>query len=388
MAKHASRGPSVTRRMIIMLLLVGLLLAALVGWNVMGRLMMEKAVAAMAAPPQTVSAMVAGVDDWQPALAAVGTLRAAQGAELALDVGGLVSKVSLHSGVHVEAGELLLQLEDADVRARVRQAEADAALAEVTSGRMRKQLASQAISQAMYDQTAADLKVREAALAQARATADKYRLHAPFAGRAGVVKLSAGSFLPAGTSVVTLQQLDPMYVDFHLPQRQLGKLRVGQRVSLRLDAWPDRNIDGSISAINPQVDGSTRNVLVEAKVSNPGNTLLPGMFVDVDVEVGEPESHLTLPQGAIAFNPYGATVFVVDHENTVRDGDGRSFPTAQQVFVTTGARRGDQVAVLEGIKPGDEIVTSGQLKLKNGSPLIIDNSHPPPDQADPRPQEQ
>ena len=387
MATHASRGPSVTRRMIIMLLLVGLLLAALVGWNVMGQVMMKKAVAAMTAPPQTVTAMVAAVDDWQPTLAAVGSLRAVQGAELALDVGGLVRKVSLQSGARVEAGELLLQLEDADVRARVRQADADAALAKVTFERMRKQLASKAISQAMYDQAAADLKVREAALQQARATADKYLLHAPFAGRAGVVKLSPGSFLPAGTAVVTLQQLDPMFVDFHLPQGQLGQLRLGQRVTLQLDAWPDRKINGRISAIDPKVDANTRNVLVEATVPNPDDMLLPGMFVDVSVEVGAPESHLTLPQSAIAFNPYGATVFVVDHQKSATDAAGRTFPTAHQVFVTTGARRGDQVAVLDGINPGDEVVTSGQLKLKNGTPLIIDNSHPPPNQAAPRPQE-
>lgn len=387
MVSHATPKPPLMRRMIIMLLLVGLLLAALVGWNIMGRVMMAKAVAAMTAPPQTVTSMVAEPDDWQPTLTAVGTLRAVQGADLAMDVAGLVHTVSLASGERVEAGQLLLRLDDADVRARVRQADADAALAQITFGRMKQQLASKAISQAMYDQASADLQARQATLEQARAVADKYQLRAPFAGRAGVIRISPGSFLPSGSTVVTLQQLDPMYVDFHLPQRHLGQLRVGQAVQVRLDAWPDRVVTGRLTAIDPKVDDNTRNVLVEAMVANPDDDLMPGMFVDISVEAGSHESYLTLPQSAITFNPYGATVFVVDHERSVDGAGGQKFPSAQQVFVTTGARRGDQVAVLDGISAGDEVVTSGQLKLKNGSPLIVDNSRPPPNQADPRPQE-
>ena len=192
----------------------------------------------------------------------------------------------------------------------------------------------------------------------------------------------------AGTPIVTLQQLDPVYVDFTVPQRELGQLHPGQRVLLTLDAFADRSFEATVTAIDPKVDGDTRNVRVEASAANPDGVLVPGMFANVAVEAGERARQLTLPQSAITFNPYGETVFIVKPSET-RDAAGKpGRPTAQQAFVTTGGKRGDQVAIVEGIEEGVEVVTSGQLKLKNGTELRIDNSKAPKNDADPKPQEQ
>lgn len=381
------KRPSTTKRMVVMLLAVGLLLLLLVGWNVGGRMAMKEAMSKMTAPPQTVSTTQAAVQEWQPQQSAVGTLRAARGADLAFEVAGLVTKVAVRSGDEVKQGDLLVQLLDADEQAQLQQLQAAAALAEVTFGRARQQLASQAISKADYDTAAADLKAKQAAVAQQKAVIAKKQLRAPFDGRAGIVTLSPGAYVNPGTAIVTLQQLDPIYVDFFVPQRNLSELKVDQRASLRLDAFPDRAFEGKLTAINPKVDGDTRNVQVEVLVANPDKVLTSGMFASVDVAVGAQDRLLTLPQSAVTFNPYGETVFLVTRSGK-KDASGKEeMPTAQQAFVTTGARRGDQVAIVKGIEEGAEVVTSGQLKLKNGTPLVIDNSVQPPSNADPKPQE-
>lgn len=385
--RKSDRKPSTTRRMIVMLLSVGLLLFLLIGWNVMGQVMMKKAMENMPVPPQTVTSTKAAYDSWQPAQSAVATLRAVRGADLAFDVSGVIAKVNVGSGDEVEAGQVLVELRAEDDVAALRQAEAAAELAKVTFERAQKQLEVKAIPRATYDNAQADLKAKRAAVQQAQALLGKKQLRAPFAGRAGIVVLSPGAYVNAGTAVVTLQQLDPVYADFFVPQRNLGEIRVGQRMALRLDAYPGREFEGLVSAIAPKVDGDTRNARVEASASNADGALMPGMFANVSIEVGEQARQLTLPQTAITFNPYGETVYVVK-PGEGKGADGKpALPTAQQVFVTTGPTRGDQIAVLSGISEGDEVVTSGQLKLKNGTPLVIDNSRVPKDDADPKPQE-
>lgn len=396
------RKPSLTKRMIIMLVLIGLLLFVLIGWNVMGHIMMKKAMSGMQAPPQTVTSTKVESSEWRPAQSSVGTLRAVQGADLALDMSGIVTKVPVKSGDEVAKGDLLLELQDDDGRAQVRQLEAQAALSKVTFDRARRQLDSKAISKAGFDQAAADLQVKQAAVAQQKAVVAKKQLRAPFDGRVGIVTLSPGSYLAAGTTVVTLQQVDPVYADFFIPQGEFGSLKTGQKVTLKLDAYPNKAFVGELSAIDPKVDPNTRNVKVEAKVPNPDRTLVPGMFANVSVELGVSKQYLTVPQTAITFNPYGETVFVIkpaarnaqqgksgnaDKASNPKGQNQQNLPTVQQVFVTSGGRRGDQIAILTGIKKGDEIVTSGQIKLKNGTRVIVDNSQMPPDDAHPTPQE-
>ena len=383
------KKPSTTKRMILMLVFVGGFIALLIAWNVMGGIMMKQAAENMPVPPQTVTTTKAGFDQWQPAQASVGTLRAVRGADLAFDVSGVVSKVNLVSGDEVKQGQVLVQLRDEDDVAALRQTEAAAALAKVTLDRAKRQLDVKAVSQADYDNAAADLKAKQAAVQQQQALVAKKQLRAPFDGRAGIVTLSPGAYVNAGTAVVTVQQLDPVFVDFHVPQRDLGKLSKGQRIVLTLDAYADRSFEGTLSAIDPKVDGDTRNARIEASVGNGDGALVPGMFANVSIDVGDQNRQLTLPQTAITFNPYGETVFVVKAPAQAKDEKGEANkPTAQQVFVTTGPTRGDQIAVLTGIEEGTEIVTSGQLKLKNGTPLIIDNSKVPKNEAAPKLQEQ
>src|SRR5690606_35806726 len=262
-------------------------------------------------PPATVTSTKVAYAEWQPVQAAVGTLRAVRGADLAFDVAGVIDRIAVGSGDEVEAGQVLVELRAEDDIAALRQAEAAAALAKVTFERMKKQLEVKAIPQATYDSAQADLRSKQAAVQQAQALLTKKKLRAPFAGRAGIVTLSPGAFVSAGTPIVTVQQLDPIYVDFFVPQRNLGEVRVGQRVTLALDAYPGRTFEGFVSAMDPRVDDATRNTRVEASLDNKDGTLMPGMFANVSIDVGQQARQLTLPQTAITFNPYGETVFVV-----------------------------------------------------------------------------
>lgn len=385
MSARADKKPSTRKRMLWMIAGVLLLIALIAAIKV---LLVIRMIHSMPKPgPSTVSTITASEQPWQPLLQAVGSLRAAKGADLAMDVSGVVTTVNLKSGQEVKQGQLLLQLRDSDDVAGLQQLEAAAKLSGLTFERARKQLAAQAISQAGYDSASADFKSKQAAVAQQKALVAKKQLRAPFAGRAGIITLSPGDYLSAGTAVVTLQQLDPLLVDFNVPQRELGRLRVGQTVQLALDAYTGREFSGQISAINPRVDTNTRNVQVEARVSNHDKVLIPGMFAKLSVEIGTQQKQLTLPQAAIVYNPYGDTVYLVQPSKG-KDDKGQALPaTVQQTFVTLGDTRGDQVAILKGIDPGTTVVTSGQIKLKNGAQIVVDNSVQPADSAHPTPQE-
>ncbi len=385
MTPRVDKKPSTIKRMAWMIVSVFLLIALIAGIKT---LLVLHMIHSMPQPgPITVSTVKASEQRWQPALHAVGTLRAANGAELAMDVAGLVTAVELKSGADVKRGQLLLQLRDGDDVALLQQLQANAQLSKITFERARAQLAAQAISKAAFDSAAADYKARQAAVAQQTVVVAKKQLRAPFSGRAGIITTSPGDYLSAGSAIVTLQQLDPLYVDFDVPQNELGRLRVGQTVSLKVDAYGARQFSARLSAISPQVDTSTRNVQVEATVRNQDKALTPGMFAEVSVEVGAPQQELTLPQAAIVYNPYGNTVYVV-HASRGKDAQGKPLPpTVQQAFVTSGASRGDQVAIVKGLSAGTEVVTSGQIKLKNGAPITVDNSVQPADSANPAPQE-
>jgi len=385
MTTRVDKKPSTIKRMIWMIVGVLLLIALVVGIKV---LLVLRMIHSMPQPaPSTVSTATASEQPWQPSLSAVGTLRAANGADLATEVAGLVTAVSLKSGQDVKQGQVLLQLRDGDEVAQLQQLEAAAQLSRLTFERARKQLAVQAISKAAYDTAAADLTAKQAAVAQQKVVVAKKQLRAPFAGRAGIITTSPGDYLGAGTTVVTVQQLDPLLVDFYVPQSELGRLQVGQKVNLKLDAYANRDFSGKLSAINPKVDLSTRNVQVEATVPNHDKALIPGMFAKVRVDIGSQQRQLTLPQAAIVYNPYGDTVYVVQPSKG-KDDKGKPLPaTVKQTFVTLGDTRGDQVAILKGIDAGTVVVSSGQIKLKNDAPIVIDNSVQPADSAHPAPQE-
>jgi membrane fusion protein (multidrug efflux system) len=319
----------------------------------------------------------------------VGTLRAVEGADLAFEVPGTVTQVGTPPGSDVKQGQLLVQLNDTIETAQLRQLQATLSLAKLTLARAKEQLTIHAISQGDYDASDADCKVKEAAVQQATTTVAKKRLSAPFSGRVGIITTSPGAFLNSGIPVVTLQQMDPIYADFNLPQRDIPDLKAGQKVSMSFDAFPGQTFTGKVTTINPKVDGSTRNVQVEATLRNSKHLLLPGMFVSLRMDVGSEQKLITLPQTAITYNPYGATVFIAKMGQVVGlDGQKKEGLMAEQVFVTTGPTRGDQVAILKGLEEGAVVVTSGGLKLKNGTSLIVNNSLTPADDQNPMPQEQ
>ncbi|GMV00684.1 MAG: MexH family multidrug efflux RND transporter periplasmic adaptor subunit [Burkholderiales bacterium] len=383
----AKKKPSVTKRMIVMLILVAVAAGAIVGFNVFKARMIRQFMASNATPTATVTTMVAGLQPWQPQLAAIGSLRAVRGVEVTTEIAGMVRSVHFRSGDDVRAGQLLVQLNaDADA-AQLRALQAGAELAARVLERDRAQLAAQTISQAQVDADVADLAARRALVAQQQAVVEKKSIRAPFAGKLGITTVNPGQYLDPGARIVTLQALDPVYVDFGLPQRQAAEIAVGQAISITSDAHPQQPFPGRITAIDPRIDPATRNLMIAATVPNAQRALVPGMFVDVRIDTGEAQRHVTVPQTAITFNPYGATVFLAQDSGR-RDAQGQPVLEARQVFVKPGATRGDQVAILDGLEPGATVVTSGQLKLKNGTPLVVNNTVVPANDPDPRPRDE
>lgn len=372
--------------MLIMLLAVGAVLGVALGYKSYVEKRTSAAMAAAGAPLQTVSTTVAGTTTWQPSIEAVGGLRAEKGTDLSLELAGLVETIEFHSGQDVKAGQLLLRLDAEDDIAKLQSLEASAQIAQINYDRDLRQLKPGAVSQAVVDNDAATLKSAQANVAQQRALIEKKRLKAPFAGRLGLRQVDLGQYLSPGTVIVTLQSLDPIYADFYVPQQEAGQLRPGQAVKLRVDAYPGRTFAGEIQAISPKVDPNTRNLQVRAVLQNPDRILLPGMYVTVTVDSGPPQRHVTLPQTAITYNSYGSTAFLIDEQG--RGANGQPKLVARQVLVTTGPTRGDQVAVLTGIKDGDTVVTAGQIKLRQGSLVAVNNDVKPLDDPNPKPPDQ
>lgn len=372
--------PLLKRRLIIAVVAVVVLVVVIAGIKTLTIMRMIAQAKANGAPAQTVTTTLAAYSDWQPEITAVGSVRAVHGVDITTEVTGLVRSLEFHSGEDARRGQVLVRLNaDADIATR-HALEAAADLAATVYARDKVQFDAQAISQAQLDADAADLKNKRAQAAAQAALVDKKVLRAPFDGRLGITTVNPGQYLNTGDKVVTLQELDPVYVDFRLPQEQLAQVHPGLEVRASLDAFPGESFPGKINAVDPLVDASSRNFQAEATIANPARKVLPGMFVRVVVLSGAQQHYLTLPQTSITFNPYGSTVFLVQ-----KDDKGKR--TAQQTFVTTGATRGDQIAVLTGVKEGDEVVTSGQLKLKNGTPLDISTLARPSDAANPKPQE-
>jgi membrane fusion protein (multidrug efflux system) len=374
-----------TKRMIIMLGIVGLLFGGLFGFKAFLGGVIRKSISAQGVPPQTVSTAKAQFAEWQGEFQAVGTLRAVRGADLAPEVAGLITALHFQSGQAVEAGAPLVQLNAESDAARLQSLRANAELAEVNYQRNQKQLEFQAVSQAIVDADAANLKNAKAQVAEQQALVNKKLVRAPFDGRLGIRAVDIGQYVNAGTKLVTLQALDPVYVDFYAPQKSIGRIALRQKIKLKTDAFPDQEFAGEVSSIDPKVDPATRNVQVRATVRNPKQSLLPGMFATVVLASGGPRRLLTLPQTAVSYNPYGDTVFVVEES---KGKDEKVALVAQQRFVTTGETRGDQVTILSGIKEGEIVVTAGQIKLRTGFPVTVNNSIQPANEPAPQPKDQ
>ena len=374
--------PNTTRRMIVMLASVAVLFGLVFGYGALRGYLIAQFLKGFANQVQTVATITAAETQWQPQLQSVGSLTAINGAALSAEVSGIVDSINFESGVDVPKGQLLVTLRPNNDPAVLAQLQATAKLDEINYTRDQKQFAASAVSQAQLDADRENLAAAQAQVAAQQALMAEKQIRAPFAGRLGIRKVDVGQYISPGTEIVTLEQLNPLYVDFYLPQQALSELQVGQTVNFSLDAYPGQTFTGAISAIGAAVDQATRSIAVRATVPNDKFLLRPGMFTSLNVSVGTPASYVTLPQTAITYNSYGNTVFLVRHG---KDANGKPALVAEQVFVTLGDTRGDQVAVLSGVKPGDVVVTAGQVKLHNGVAVAINNSVQPPNSATPNP---
>ncbi len=365
-------------RMIIMLVVVGLIFTGVFGYGMVRSYFIGKFLASFGDQKQTVTTIEAATSPWQPSMSSVGSLVAIHGTNLSAEIPGIVDSINFESGADVQAGALLLTLRPNNDPAVLAQLQAAADLAGVNYQRDVRQFEAKAVSQAQVDTDRANLAAAQAQVAAQKALIAEKQIRAPFAGRLGIRQVDLGQFLAVGTQIVTLQQLDPLYVDFYLPQQALSQIAVGQPVNLSIDAFPGKAFPATISSINAVVDTATRNIQVRATLPNPDLTLRPGMFATVNIPTGTPQNLITLPATAIAYNPYGETVFVVKKND-------KAALIAQQVFVKTGDTRGDQVAVTDGLKAGDEVVTAGQLKLRNGALVAVNNSITPANDPNPNP---
>jgi membrane fusion protein (multidrug efflux system) len=380
------------RPLIIMVLLVVLVIGGVFAWQAFIGKMVGKFMAQAASAPQTVSTVVAKKTTWQQQIRAIGSLRAVRGADLSAQTSGVVDKIDFDSGNDVPAGKVLLQLMPNDDYAKLEQLQASAELADETLKRDREQFAAQAISQATIDTDVSTLKSAKAQVAAQQALIQEKIVKAPFAGRLGIRQVDLGQYLAAGTTVVTLQALDPMLIDFYVPQQALEHLRIGQVATAAVDTYPGESFKGTVESINSKVDNASRNVQVRASFKNADKRLVPGMFATVAIDSGDSSTELTLPQTCITYNPYGDTVYVLVHNKdgaaqsgNAKGGDAKPSDTVEQHFVKLGATRGDQVAVLSGINEGDVVVSAGQIKLRNGSAVVVNNSVQPTDDIHPTP---
>jgi len=367
----------------ILFIAAAVILGGIFAWHVFMGKMMAKYMSGAATAPQTISTAVAAATSWQEQTQAVGSVRAVRGADLASQASGIVDEIRFESGSEVPAGAVLLKLRPYDDPAKLAQLQAATMLAEQTYKRDQEQFAAQAISQQTLDSDVSTLKSAQAQVAAQQALIDEKTIKAPFAGKLGIRQIDEGQYLTAGTTVVTLQALDPIFIDFYVPQQELAQLKAGETVAATLDAYPGTRFSGTISSINSKIDTASRNVQVRASFRNTDRRLVPGMYSTVDIDNGAPANQITLPQSAITYNPYGDTVFIVKQSGV--DDKGKPKAMVQQTFVTLGATRGDQVAVLSGVAAGDVVVTAGQMKLRNGTPVVVNNSVMPTNDASPTP---
>lgn len=433
-------------KMVGLLLLIVLVTGGIWGYNLNK---MIQGFMAMGVPKQAVSTTVLEPQKWRDSLEVIGSVRAVRGADLALEVPGVIDSIQFESGRDVNAGAELLRLTDKDEQVRLETLRTSLALAQSNFERDRQQLAAKLISQVQFDASQNAYKSAQLAVQQQEVALAKKRLLAPFAGRLGLRSVDVGQYVQPGMKLATLQALDKVYVDFNLPQSDLGKVSTGSAVRLRVDSLPGEWFDGVVSALDAKVDSDTRNVTLRATVNNPRKHLLPGMFVRGTLEVGQEREFLTLPLTAVTYNPYGESLFVVltlgEYERETREANakqGASAPAAaptllqlassqasvpvlgkvyfklgplvlaktgevavetsqaqpkrydpaqlvvKQVFVKVGPKRGDQVAILSGVNAGQQVVTSGQLKLKSGAHVVINNQVVPTSEPAPTPREQ
>jgi membrane fusion protein (multidrug efflux system) len=371
------------KRMAVMLVAVAVFVAA-VGAVKVRQIRAAAAHASFQPPPEAVTTTVARQDEWPATVNSIGTVVAVQGVTVSADLPGIVEKISFESGRMVRAGDVLVRLDTSQEEAQLAAAEAQRDLSRLSLERMRGLRESGVIAQADYDRAASELKQGDARMGEIRATIARKTIRAPFSGLLGIRKVNLGQYLAGGDPVVSLQSLRPVYVSFSVPQQEVGRLRAGAEVQLAGAGLQGIQGRGRITAVDSIVDEATRNVQVQATFDNAEGLLHPGMFVETKVLLGASRSLLTLPASAISYAPYGDSVFVVED---VKGPDGKPYRGVRQQFVKLDGTRGDQVAVVSGLKPGEEVVTSGVFKLRNGAAVQVNNKIQPANDQAPRPED-
>jgi membrane fusion protein (multidrug efflux system) len=372
------------KRMILMVVVMTIVIAGLGFVKFRQFQAMAGEFAAMQPPPDAVTTIVAAREEWPATLNAIGTVAAVQGVTVSADLPGVVDRIAFDSGRTVQKGDVLVQLNTRQEQAQLAGAESQVQLARVNFERMQGLVKQDAVSRAEYDAAAAEHQQAEARLGEIRATIERKTIRAPFSGLLGIRQVNLGQYLTGGDPVVPLQSVDPVYVNFGVPQQEAGQMRPGRTVRITVGELGDNEFTGRVSAVDSVVDQTTRNVQVQATLANPGGKLRPGMFVQAQVMLGASSQVVALPASAVNYAPYGDSVFVV---GDMKNPKGQTYRGVRQQVVKLGPARGDQIAVLSGINPGEEIVSSGVFKLRNGAPVQVNNTVQPGNSRSPRPED-
>ena len=335
-------------------------------------------------PPEAVTTIVARNGNWPATLSAIGTVAAVQGVTVSADLPGVVDGIEFDSGQSVREGDVLVRLDTRQEEAQLAAAQSQRELARVNYQRLEGLVSEGAISRAEYDKAAADQKQTDAGVGEIRATIARKIIRAPFSGILGIRQVNLGQYLASGDRIVVLQSLDPIYVDFNVPQEATVEARVGRQVRIATGDGAGVAFEGQVTAIDSTVDEATRNIKVRAVLANPNGALRPGMFVQAEVMLGAGRPVVALPASAISYAPYGDSVFIV---GDLQDPAGKTYRGVRQQFVKLAGTRGDQVAVVSGVRAGDEVVTSGVFKLRNGAAVQVNNKVRPANNPAPKPED-
>ena len=334
-------------------------------------------------PPETIASAIVKEEKWEGTMSAIGSVAASQGVNVTTELGGKVAEIGFESGAVVAQGDLLVRLDTTSEKAQLRAAEAQVELARLTAERTKKLRVENTLSQAELDSANASLEQNQANAEAIRAAIAKKTICAPFAGRLGIRLVNLGEFLDVGKPIVSLQALGTLHLDFSLPQQELAQLKTGMKVRLTTDTYPDKKFDGTLTAINPDLDSATRSVRLRATFSNADNLLRPGMFARAEVVLPVEETVVVIPATSVLNAPFGDSVYVI--ESKLADTNGPAGLVVRQQFIRTGRARGDFVVVQTGVKPGEKVVSAGLFKLRNGMAVVENNELTPKPSATPKP---
>jgi membrane fusion protein (multidrug efflux system) len=373
------------RPKLVLLLAIIMMVLLITGLGALKALQISQAIAmgkAFKMPPDAVTSLKVSEETISPVLEAVGSISSPQGVMLSADLPGTLTKISFESGSHATNGQLLVQLDTRQEEAQLRTAKAKLELALQNLDRAKDLSLKRVIAQSAYDETKSQYDAALSSVEETQATIDRKTIRSPFAGDLGIRQVNVGQYLKSGDAIVQLESLDPIYVNFALPQQNLGQLTVGQTIHIQADGFPDKIFTGTITAINSAVDTSTRNIQIQATVQNPDHILRSGMFAGVQVLLPQKAKIILVPSTALQYAPYGNSLYVIE---TMKDPEGKEYLGVREQQVTLGKTRGDQVSIVKGLKPGDEIATSGIFKLRQGSAVKINNSVQPGNNPNPKP---